>query len=120
MKIYSTPQKQVNPSFGQIKFNEGAKNILKMSLKQKEIKEFEKLVIAQKENPFNVHFHNNKNKLNAIVLLNPNDVFQISQHSQKFYESTIGFIRRCCKKADNINLKSKNCNSSIDDILKKV
>ncbi|MBD5401256.1 hypothetical protein HDR58_00430 [bacterium] len=101
------PQKNSNPTFGSVKY-ESAKKTLNAVLNLEQVKEFKKIVDA----------HEAKNKIGQVILfgegkkLSANVFPQItssdgksvsgalSQHSQRFFESTLSFVKRMCKVAD--------------------
>lgn len=95
------------PSFGQINLVGGSKEVLKSILKPKELTELQKIAATQANNPVNITLFgrsNHSKKLDARILPE-SDYIRNKVLSQRIFESTMGFIKRCVKKADEFKAK---------------
>ncbi len=122
MKVdFNSQSPKSNPQFGRIDIG-SAESTLRKVLKPKEWQEFSKLIEEQKSNPVGINLfgHNNSNKLSANVFTEdvcmPNSFCK--SYSQRFLESQLKFIKRCCKYANEFRDKLETIkNVNVDEII---
>ena len=109
------------PQFGRIDIG-SAESTLRKVFKPKEWKEFAKLIEEQKANPVGINLfgYNNSNKISANIfteeLCMPNSFCK--SYSQRFLESQLKFIKRCCKYANDMRDKLEAMRSvNVDEII---
>ncbi len=112
---------KANPAFGQINLYAGSSYIVKRVLNAKEMDEFEKLVAKQKDSTIDLQFYSvkeNSNKLRAILL--PDSEFMDKEKlSQRFFEGTMAFIKRCCDRADVLDACNKRATQKYIELTSK-
>ena len=103
--FYTNTATKPAPSFGQLNQCGGSYYILKRVLQADEFEELEKLTAKQVNSLVDVNLYQVKeysNKLRAELI--PNSEFLgFRTMKQKFFESTMSFINRCCDEADRLN-----------------
>ena len=114
--ISSNPSTNVKPSFGRINQYWGTSHLLKRILKPAEMEEFQKLLEKQANNTVDINFYTKgeeNDKLKATILPDLG-IMHIKFLTQRFFESHIKFVRRCCAQADeykriadNVRLRNK-------------
>lgn len=95
------------PNFGAINLYGGASDAIRRGLKPTDWAEFKVLSNSQSKNPVDINLFgksSSSNKLLAKII--PSTEFSaVKEYSQRLFESQIGFIKRLCEKADNLNIK---------------
>ncbi len=108
-------------AFGQINLYGGSSYVVKRVLNPQEMREFEKLVAQQKNSTVDINFYSRKeysNKLDA-DLLTDSDIIDKRRLSQKFFEKSLAFIKRCCEKADVLDACNKRARQLEIELSKK-
>lgn len=121
VNFHSASPAKANPVFGQINLYAGSSYIVKRVLNPKEMDEFQKLVAKQKDSTIDLQFYSvkeNSNKLRAI-LLPDSDIMGREKISQKFFEGTMAFIKRCCDRADVLDACNKRARQLEIELSKK-
>lgn len=122
LNLNSSSTNRTAPSFGQINFRSGSKEILNEVLELKELKEVSKLVNKQMKNPVDINMFGEGfiNKCLKAKIVSTSERVADKQLDQRIFESAFGFIKRCCKEADKLKTKlNKIGDTNIDDILNK-
>lgn len=103
-KNYNVTTPKSTPAFGAIRYD-SAENVIR-NLTSRELKEFATLFNKQKNNTAVdvILFSRGSKKLTANVADNiftsNREVSQCKSKSQRFFESPVNFIKRCCSSAD--------------------
>lgn len=111
MQVNSINNSQCRQSFGAI-YYDGAERTLQKAMNSKELQEFKSIVGQQAENTLSgITLFGRGKKLDANVYTNisgklGSDFYVCTQHSQRFYESAINFVKRMAKKADKLEVKA--------------
>ena len=122
------------PSFGRINLLGGSSSVLKGVLNADDWREFQKIIQKYNYDEEGVakaamgtvdvvdinFFGKGKKSLEANII--SNNRFVSSKHkSQRFYQSVMGFIKKCCKACDKMQAKvDKVKDIDVDDILRLV
>lgn len=121
MKVdFNSQTPKSNPQFGRIDFISGGEQTLRKVLKPAEWKEFATIIEAQKENPVGINIYSQSGKK---IGANIFDDTTCRQYGQRFFESTMGAIKRFCRIADEMlsNMKERqsvNVNEIINNARK--
>jgi len=103
MQVNNNIPNNNNTSFTSIRLYGGAADTLKGVLKREEWLEFDKLIKEQKDLPVDVILfgHKNKRLYGKVIYSNGNKYeYKQKEYTQlPFFESTMGFIKKMCKKA---------------------
>lgn len=119
MQINMNP-KMNNQSFGSIKLMSGAEDALRKALKPADWVEFDKIAKAQDKNTVDIYLFGRNSSDTLMGRIIPNDShFKMKDYYQlPFFESTVKFIDKMAKKADNIAEKIKQLPAvNVDEII---
>lgn len=108
-----------NQSFGSIKLMSGSEDVLRKVLKPADWVKFDEIAKTQESNSVDIYlFGRGDDKLMGRIIPN-NSHFKDSDHYQlPFFESTVKFIDKLVKKADNIAEKIKELPAvNVDEII---
>lgn len=115
MQITHVSQNQNNlkSSFGQLNFYAGEKIFLQNFVDKNDRYLVENMIKSQKNNPVDVMIFSNlqTNRLEALII--PKNIkYKIVEYSQKFYQSTVSFLEKSVRKAENLNSKIYNSSNN--------
>lgn len=96
-----------NPNFGAINLCGGASDAIKRGLKPTDWSKFKALSNKQSINPVDINLFGKSSSSNNLLakIIPTTEFFAVKEYSQRLFESQLGFIKRLCKKADNLNKK---------------
>ncbi len=125
---YNVTSTKAAPSFGRINLHGDVPDILKAVLKPEEWKTFNEILdIKYNENQISgmtdivdINFLGKGKKSLLARLVSNNRFVENKDASQGRFQSVMGFIIKCCKKADKMQAEvDKVKEVKVDDILKK-